>query len=77
MIIEVDLANYIGLGLIVIGMSIFTLLFLWLAFKMRTLCDRYRLKYGFDREIESKEFGNDTEKMDRREKYFKKRVFKD
>ena len=43
------------------------------------LLDRYRLKYGFDREIESKEISKEhTElKLNRREHNFKRRVFKD
>lgn len=45
--------------------------------KMQRLLDRYRLQYGFDRAIESKEGGNDSEKLNRSEKRFKRRVFKD
>lgn len=77
MIIEIDALNYFTIGFIAIASLMFNLLFFLLALKMRNVADRYRLKYGFDRELESKEFGNDTEKMDNREKYFKKRTYRD
>jgi hypothetical protein len=43
------------------------------------LLDRYRLKYGFDREVEGKETSGDNkeEKLNRTERLFKRRVFKD
>lgn len=71
---QVQSAIYGVLGLVLIGLIA---LLVWAMEKMVRLTDRYRMKYGFDKELEAKEFGNDTEKMDRREKRFKKRVFKD
>jgi len=44
--------------------------------RMRRVLDYYRLKYTFDRDVESKDT-KDPEKLDRREKYFKRRTFKD
>lgn len=41
--------------------------------RMCKIADRYRLKYGFDRDIESKH-SND---VDRVERLFKRRTFKD
>ena len=77
MIIQVDVGSYLALGLIAIVALVFDLLFFLLALKMRNIADRYRIKYGFDRELEAKEFGDDTKKLDNREKYFKKRTFRD
>jgi len=60
-------------------LSMFLILFIVLlifAFeKILRKLDRYRLKYGFDRELELKD---DNPKMvDTRERKFKERVFKD
>ena len=73
--ITVRLSDYIGLGMIAIAGILFSLLFFLVADKMRRLADRYRLKYGFDKDIENKEFNPD--RFEYREKMFKKRVFKD
>lgn len=55
-----------------------TMLLLVITLRLSRLLDRYRLKYGFDRDIESKEMKNpNSEKLDKREKMFKRRVFKD
>lgn len=77
MIIQVDAGSYFMVGFIALSMTLFALLLFFIALKNRSIADRYRLKYTFDRELESKEFGNDTEKMDKREKYFKKRTYRD
>lgn len=54
------------------------ILFFHLALRITKRLDRYRLKYGFDREIEKKDMNNPTEhRLDEVEKRFKKRVFKD
>lgn len=49
------------------------------SFTIQKRLDRYRLKYSFDREIEGKDIeGNDKElRLNRRERRFKRRVFKD
>jgi hypothetical protein len=68
--------DFVMVGLIAIFMSFMTLLFFLLALKTRSLLDRYRLKYSFDKELESKEIDN-VKNLDRREQAFKRRVFKD
>lgn len=67
------------LALISIGLM---LLFVWGVFVLGKRLDRYRLKYGFDRELEIKDIDNRKEttkqnRLDKREKAFNKRVFKD
>lgn len=53
-------------------------LFMLVAFKMRNIADRYRLKYGFDKDIERKEMDNPTDaKLNRKEEIFRRRTFKD
>ena len=78
--IEMELFyNILTLGIIAMGMTITTGLLFLIALRLERIADRYRLKYGFDREIESKEISKeDTElKLDRRERNFKRRTFKD
>lgn len=76
--ITVFAGDYLMLGIVAILSLIFVALFFLIALKFRHLVDRYRLKYGFDRELEKKEMKNPTEdKLNTREKYFRERVFKD
>lgn len=77
MIIQVDLANYVMLGVVALAMTLFTLLFFLLALKMRNVADRYRLKYGYDHDIEGKEFSKDPDRAKKRYEYFKRRTFTD
>jgi hypothetical protein len=66
---------------------IFFLLFFAIAIKQRQILDRYRLKFGFNREIELKEIdGKDItdkqrqlkqKRLDTREKAFKRRTLTD
>jgi hypothetical protein len=72
----IPVGDYIMVGMIAIFMTLMTLLFFLLALKTRSLLDRYRLKYSFDKELESKEIDN-VKNLDRREQAFKRRVFKD
>lgn len=67
----------VGIGFII--MTLFVLLCFFIIEKLQRILDRYRLKYSFDREIESKECSKvDTEeKLNRRERNFKRRTFKD
>jgi len=69
-------SDYIMLGIVAIFTTMMTLLGFLLAVKTRSILDRYRLKYSFDREIESKEIDN-IKNLDEREKRFKRRVYKD
>ena len=69
-------SDYIMLGIVAIFTTMMTLLGFLLAVKTRSILDRYRLKYSFDREIESKEIDN-VKNLDEREKRFKRRVYKD
>jgi len=62
-------------ALAILLMVAFVAVFL-LAIKTRSILDRYRIKYGFDREIESKEIDN-IKHLDRREQAFKRRTFRD
>lgn len=73
------LADMVSLGIIALGMTFTTALLFIIASRLERIADRYRIKYGFDREIESKEASKeDTElKLDRRERNFKRRAFKD
>lgn len=70
-------------GLIVLLFAVTAIfLFLLLVTRLERILDRYRLKYGFDREIEKKEVSGKEEwqkddHVDRRERMFKRRVFKD
>lgn len=67
--------------------TLFSLLFFAIAIRQRELLDRYRLKYGFNDELELKVIdGNDItekqrqkklKKLEQRRKYFKKRTFTD
>ena len=66
---------------VILGMIAFFCLFMFVLCmsdfaRMRRILDFYRLKYTFDRELESKDT-TDQEKLNNREKRFKKRVFKD
>jgi hypothetical protein len=74
---DVDFIDYAVMGSIALIMTLFSMVLFLSCFKIRDLADRYRLKYGFDKEIEGKHWGNDTEKMEEREKRFKRRVFRD
>lgn len=81
--ITLDLGNYVMVAMFMVlffGMSI---LFLFAFVEVRRTLDRYRLKYTFDRELEFKDTDENknseerNRRLDKREKYFKKRVFKD
>ena len=54
---------------------LFVVLLIFVLEKLLRKLDRYRLKYGFDRELELKDDNPKT--VDRREQRFKERVFKD
>jgi len=69
-------SDYIMLGIAAIFTTMMAMLGFLLAVKTRSILDRYRLKYSFDREIESKEIDN-IKNLDEREKRFKRRVYKD
>jgi hypothetical protein len=74
--VTIPAGDYVMIGLVAIFMSLMTLAFFLLALKTRSLLDRYRLKYSFDRELESKEIDN-VKNLDKREQAFKRRVLKD
>ena len=74
--VTIPASDYVMVGIVAIFMTMLTLLGFLLAFKTRSILDRYRLKYSFDREIESKEIDN-IKNLDEREKRFKRRVYKD
>lgn len=63
---------------LIILLYVLVLFMVWGIMRLSHLLDRYRIKYGFDREIEMKEMREPTDhKLDEREKRFKKRVFRD
>jgi len=66
-----------GIGILIWMFLTMVVFFLWLNTEKRL--DRYRLKYSFDRELEGKDIsGEDKEfKLNRRERLFKRRTFKD
>lgn len=67
-----------ALSLLSLFLAVFVFLFFYGMIVITKRLDRYRLKYGFDREIESKDIEGDKEyNLYRREKRFKNRVFKD
>ena len=66
-----------GMSILAIFTSIFFLIFFVISLKYEKLLDRYRLKYGFDKDLELKELDNNLNRLERREKAYKKRVFKD
>jgi hypothetical protein len=75
----VPLSDYLVLGFILFFMLFVMTLLLFEWVRSSRLLDRYRLKYSFDRDIESKECSKeDTEvKLNKRERRFKRSVFKD
>jgi hypothetical protein len=75
----VPVSEYLFLAIMAFVLMSALVLFVLGFFWLRNLLDRYRLKYGFDREIEAKECSEiDTDvKLDKREKIFKRRTFKD
>jgi hypothetical protein len=80
--ILVDAGNYISLGMIALFATLFAMLFFSVALRLERIADRYRLKYGFDKDIERKEVSKkDNTEIDevlgRRERRYKRRVFKD
>jgi hypothetical protein len=70
-----DIVTGLGVLILVVGLMIIFYAYL----RLERLLDRYRLKYGFDREVEGKETNGDNkeEKLNRSERSFKRRVFKD
>jgi len=74
--VTIPASDYVMLGIVAIFTTMMALLGFLLAVKTRSILDRYRLKYSFDREIESKEIDN-IKNLDEREKRFKRRVYKD
>lgn len=75
----VPLFDHVILGLFfMLFLFLFLLVFLE-GLTLQRIADRYRLKYSFDREIESKEISKeDTDlKLNKREQRFRRRVFKD
>jgi hypothetical protein len=75
----VPVSDYLALAFLTFFVT-FTLLFLFLVWiRADKLLDRYRLKYSFDREIERKECSKEDteEKLNKRERLFKRRTFKD
>lgn len=73
------MTDNLGLTFIAIIATLAMFFFLYVTIRLERLLDRYRLKYGFDKDIELKEMtGEDKEqKLARRERRFKRRVFKD
>jgi hypothetical protein len=75
----------LGIAILAILAYALTLLLLGLTVVFLRVCrllDRYRLKYSFDKEIEFKEVGgkdeyNKEERIARRERLWRRRVFKD
>lgn len=72
----IPISYHIMLAFVAMFITLMVLLLFYLVIKTRNLLDRYRLKYTFDREIESKEIDN-IKNLDTIEKAFKRRVFKD
>lgn len=75
----IDLVDYAIASIMAILFMLTTFLFMFTAIGIRNILDRYRLKFGFDKEIETKEIsGKDTEfELNKREKKFKRRTFRD
>lgn len=76
----IPLADYIGMTIIASFLGFVFSLAFFDNLKIQRLTDRYRLKYGFDKDIESKEIESKHDidlKLERRERRFKRRVFKD
>lgn len=79
MTVELSLSHIIGdvilILIIYIGGAILILLYIQLNRKL----DRYRLKYGFDKELEAKDMSekNKEQSLDKIERRFKRRVFID
>lgn len=69
---ESEVVSFIG----IMTMAILSIVLLLAFDTYRRIADRYRLKYGFDKDIELKELNNPNN-LERRENAFKKRVYKD
>jgi len=72
----VPIADYAVMTIITIGIMALMLIFLFAYIRESRIADRYRLKYGFDKDIELKEMDN-PKNLEKRESRFKRRVFKD
>lgn len=79
--LTIPLAHTISDGIVFLILYCMMFVTLVLFFIAQKKLDRYRLKYGFDRDIEQKGMnGTDEEiryRLDKAEKRFKRRVFKD
>lgn len=73
----VPASDNIGLIVVLAFVTLFMVLMFFEAYNTRRLLDRYRLKYSFDRELESKDVDGSERKLNLREKRFKSRVYKD
>lgn len=76
---EVDLANLVVQTFLFSFWVGTIILFYLIGDRLQRIADRYRLKYGFDKDIEAKEISKeDTDlKLEKRERSFKRRTFKD
>ena len=72
----ISAGDYASQLLVIFFLLLMTVLLFLVALKTRNILDRYRLKYSFDKEIELKEMSN-PKYLEKREKAFLKRVFKD
>ena len=75
----IPLSDYIIMVVIALVLVGFTLLFFLEGLSLTRILDRYRLKYSFDRELEGKDIKDEDKelRLNRRERRFKRRVFKD
>jgi len=66
-----------GIGFLILALLVMVMVLI--VERLQRLLDRYRLKYSFDRDIERKECSKEDteEKLNKRERLFKRRTFKD
>lgn len=72
----VPLTDYTTVAILMLFLAFVTIMFVLAYYKEGRRLDRYRVKYGFDRELESREVDN-PRNIDNMEKRFNKRTFKD
>lgn len=72
----VPASDYATLGVLTMASIVAFVLFALAQYRTGRLLDRYRIKYGFDKDIELKEMDN-PKNLERRENSFKRRMFKD
>lgn len=75
----IPLENYLVMSMLAVTLAVFVVMFLYGTVQLGKRLDRYRLKYGFDNEIESKDITSKdiAGRLEKRQKAFNRRTLKD